>query len=268
MRIEGICFASFATNCSLPVAPGLRVTNTRQPGQNSLPPQSCPPLTAKYRIWGCPWLLSSIFSFGAAAAAAAFMSPVMLPHASSATSALGCPCAKRPEWRGSGVGCTCFMGRARLLRGRLSQAGCQLTCARPQKACIVLQPDLIPRKSFKFSSDTGCPKSDLPSRTFVWSFLSNAAYPVCAGIRSGCGVKNRQNACRNGVSRKLSPGLPDLQRWLGTSSGAYSGGSRGRVPENPKIWHENGKSGSQSNPCAIRGCDTFAASNRKHNWLT
>eukprot|EP00983_Pelagomonas_calceolata_P015141 482383-Pelagomonas_calceolata.AAC.1 len=36
----------------------------------------------------------------------------------------------------------------------------------------------------------------------------------------GAGPKKRQNACQNGVLKKLSPRLPDQKRWLGTSSGA------------------------------------------------
>eukprot|EP00983_Pelagomonas_calceolata_P005066 165004-Pelagomonas_calceolata.AAC.2 len=40
----------------------------------------------------------------------------------------------------------------------------------------------------------------------------------------GVGPGNRQNSCQNGVLRKLPPGLPDLQQWLGTLPGAYSGG--------------------------------------------
>eukprot|EP00983_Pelagomonas_calceolata_P094736 1157920-Pelagomonas_calceolata.AAC.2 len=43
------------------------------------------------------------------------------------------------------------------------------------------------------------------------------------GGAQGLGPESRQDACRNGVLRKPSPGLPDQQRWLGTLPGAHSG---------------------------------------------
>eukprot|EP00983_Pelagomonas_calceolata_P018388 575708-Pelagomonas_calceolata.AAC.6 len=54
------------------------------------------------------------------------------------------------------------------------------------------------------------------------------------GVAQGLGPESRQNACQDGVLRKLSPGLPDQQRWLGTLLGAHFGesGGLGRGPEN------------------------------------
>eukprot|EP00983_Pelagomonas_calceolata_P109711 1159586-Pelagomonas_calceolata.AAC.13 len=56
------------------------------------------------------------------------------------------------------------------------------------------------------------------------------------------GPENRQNACQNGALRKLPPGLPDQQPWMGTSSGANSEGSggQGQLSRNslpiPQFW--------------------------------
>eukprot|EP00983_Pelagomonas_calceolata_P058966 1145719-Pelagomonas_calceolata.AAC.4 len=48
---------------------------------------------------------------------------------------------------------------------------------------------------------------------------------LCRGVAQGVGPEIRQNACQNGVLMKLSPGLPDQQRLLDTSSEAHPGGS-------------------------------------------
>eukprot|EP00983_Pelagomonas_calceolata_P078936 1154452-Pelagomonas_calceolata.AAC.1 len=70
---------------------------------------------------------------------------------------------------------------------------------------------------------------------------------LCPGVCQGVGPETRQNTCgvKSGDSWKLSPGLPDQQRWLGTLSGAYSGGSRGLgrgSQELPKFGREKLKS--------------------------
>eukprot|EP00967_Tisochrysis_lutea_P056044 scaffold70693_cov20-Tisochrysis_lutea.AAC.3 len=43
---------------------------------------------------------------------------------------------------------------------------------------------------------------------------------VCRGWPGVWGQKAGKNACQNGILRKLSPGLPVQQQWLGNSSGA------------------------------------------------
>eukprot|EP00983_Pelagomonas_calceolata_P115530 1160210-Pelagomonas_calceolata.AAC.3 len=63
---------------------------------------------------------------------------------------------------------------------------------------------------------------------------------LSAGGAQGAGPGNRQNACWSGVVWKLFPGLPDQQRWLGTSSRACFGvqgvASKISRPTNASFW--------------------------------
>eukprot|EP00983_Pelagomonas_calceolata_P111114 1159748-Pelagomonas_calceolata.AAC.5 len=63
------------------------------------------------------------------------------------------------------------------------------------------------------------------------------------GGSQGMGPGSRQNPCQNGVLRKLPPGLPDQQRWLGTLAGALFGGlgAWDGVQKNAYFWQGNGK---------------------------
>eukprot|EP00983_Pelagomonas_calceolata_P125116 1161182-Pelagomonas_calceolata.AAC.18 len=71
------------------------------------------------------------------------------------------------------------------------------------------------------------------------------------------------NPCQNGVLEKAPPGLPDQQRQLGTSSGAYFGGFRGAGAEVKTIaqfLQENAHIHVRGTGCTVWGadfCDQF-----------
>eukprot|EP00983_Pelagomonas_calceolata_P061121 1146678-Pelagomonas_calceolata.AAC.5 len=58
----------------------------------------------------------------------------------------------------------------------------------------------------------------------IWATLQIQLVPAFA---QGVGLESRQNPCQIGVFRKLPSGSADQQRWLGSSSGAYTTGVRG-----------------------------------------